>query len=99
MWEIGPQPVFYFSMVYAADFRFDNEEHWALACPIFWQIRFSDGSTRLGKTRHFGPLRVQRPFFRKVMTVCISICCIRPVGLLEAIASLLISLWSLRPMS
>ena len=24
---------------------------------------FSDGSTRLGKTRHFGPLRVQRPFF------------------------------------
>ena len=24
---------------------------------------FSDSSTRLGKTHHFGPLRVQRPFF------------------------------------
>ena len=35
MWEIGPQPVFDFSIVLCG-----MRNYWALACPIFWQIRF-----------------------------------------------------------
>lgn len=42
-------------------YQAEGNQNWQAGIEL--QLKYLDGATRLGRTRHYGPLRIQRPFY------------------------------------
>lgn len=65
-----------------AGHRFDADRHWAASIDLGFEAR-SDGAqntTRLTRCRHYGPLRVQRPFYPEGRHGCCHVYLLHPPG-------------------